>query len=81
MRSKSDADPVSRFAIFRETHHSRCADALNAGLPWLTILRSEIDSPFEGNVGFNAMLRLSVERRRTRIAGDLARRRREKERT
>lgn len=67
MASKLEEDPAAAFSRMKITHHSRCAAALNAGLAWTTILRSEIDSPLEGEVWFNAMLRLSVERRRARM--------------
>ena len=67
MASKLENDPAAAFSRMKITHHSRCAAALNAGLAWTTILRSEIDSPLEGEVWFNAMLRLSIERRRSRM--------------
>src|SRR5260370_20398363 len=65
--SKNDANPASHFAIFRQVHYSRCVIALNAGLAWTTILRSEIDCPLNSSRVFDAMLRLSVERRRSRM--------------
>jgi hypothetical protein len=65
--SKQSSDPAALFAKLKIIHHSRCAAALNAGLPWVTILTSDIDSPLEGEVWFNAMLQLSIERRRSRM--------------
>jgi hypothetical protein len=65
--AKRDADPANALAQLKVTHRSRCVNCMNAGLAWTTILRSEIDSPLNGEVWFNAMLRLSVERRRSRM--------------
>jgi len=65
--SKVHLDPAGRFSIFKNTHDMRCITALNAGLAWTTILRSEIDCPINSDSVFSAMLRLSVERRRSRM--------------
>ncbi len=65
--SKHELDPSAALAQFKIVHHSRCVAALNAGLAWTTILSSEIDCPINSNLVFDAMLRLSVERRRSRM--------------
>jgi|ERR1700680_292958 len=67
IQSKRDPDPANALAQLKVTHRSRSVNCLNAGLAWTAILRSEIDSPLNGEVWFNAMLRLSVERRRSRM--------------
>jgi hypothetical protein len=67
IQSKREADPANALSQLKVIHRSRCVNSLNAGLAWTTILRSEIDSPLNGEVWFNAMLRLSVDRRRSRM--------------
>lgn len=67
LASKHAHDPADAFRIYRESYDRRVHTLFRAGIPWQSILRSDLDSPLQSGLEFDRTLCLAIARRESRM--------------